>query len=122
MLFEGNWNQDKPNGYGEIRADYENQDMSSRISGNFKDGLYHGEISKIETKHGEIGNYKYTCVDGIPQQDKKSELSARFGGASLNLPDNLIMLDYNMIGENRTIWIYAFEGQRLGLWEFGDAT
>ncbi len=78
FMFEGEWDDDKPNGSGVAKSNYFKDRISAsdfaskEISGNYKDGLEDGDMTLIGTKKsGEKVTFKYKAKDGIAEKSSK---------------------------------------------------
>jgi tetratricopeptide (TPR) repeat protein len=90
ITFSGKWENDAPNGSGEIRASniqniYTNQ-SGFVVDGIFKDGLANGniEFSYIE-KDGNVFKFFFKAHEGIPTEDKTKEYNSKIKKSSLDL-------------------------------------
>lgn len=78
FIYDGEWENDLPNGKGTATSNYYPEEISSSelklkiIKGTFKDGLEDGDMTlNGTTKGGSSVNYEYTVTDGVP--DKLSD-------------------------------------------------
>ena len=72
FLYDGQWDDDKPNGTGTAKSNYFKDRISAsdfatkEISGNYTNGLENGEMTLIGVKRsGEKVTFKYKTTDGV---------------------------------------------------------
>ncbi|MCR5673515.1 MAG: tetratricopeptide repeat protein [Lachnospiraceae bacterium] len=80
FIYDGEWEDDKPNGAGTCKSNYFKDRISAtdfatkEITGNYKDGLEDGTMTLTGIKrNGEKRTFKYTTKDGIAEKSSKED-------------------------------------------------
>ena len=75
FIYDGEWEDDKPNGEGSATSNYYKDKISAsdfatkEITGTYKDGLENGEMTLVGTKRsGEKRTFKYKAADGVAEK------------------------------------------------------
>lgn len=124
VLFEGNWENDAPNGEGKEATYGPNGDVY--VSGNLVNGLWDGEVSTYCDDWFEGTEYfmTWSASNGVPSEDKTSEYASLYAPVSYNTTANggeVIAsggfftrgYDYEALKEDE--YIYAYDQKRY-LW------
>lgn len=130
VLFEGNWENDAPNGEGKEATYGPNGDVY--VSGNLVNGLWEGEVSTYCDDWFEGTEYfmTWSASNGVPTEDKTSEYASLYAPVSHNTTANgggvigagfgfTRGLDYEALKEDE--YIYAYDQKRY-LWTTLDST
>ena len=87
FIYEGEWENDKPNGEGTARSNYFKDRISAtdfatkEITGNYTDGLENGSMTLIgTTRGGAKRTFKYKAKDGIAEKssDENSGVKGQY--------------------------------------------
>lgn len=126
-VFEGEWANDAPNGYGEERIENEKSTndyvVHSKVKhGNLKEGLWDGKVEVILTDGSGSYDLSFEAVSGIPTEDKTEEINYElwwFDMSDLDDGEYVYAYEYN---ENTGSCWYAKvkRGKRLGIYGFAD--
>ena len=80
FIYDGEWDDDKPNGTGTAKSNYFKDRISAtdfatkEISGNYEDGLEDGTMTLIgTTRSGAKRTFKYTAKDGIAEKSSNDD-------------------------------------------------
>ena len=105
FTFEGQWQNDKPNGQGKETHGYGNE-IHRTVEATYQDGFYNGQVIDSDTVENEICIFKYFCADGIP---------TKIDGTVLVTP-NGDMIAYTYANEESGRWHREYVlGGKMGL-------
>ena len=96
VSYEGEWDMDYPNGYGEARQIevWDGEEHTHIVKGNWKDGLQNGSMTAIDDRD----TYFYNAVEGWP------EIIEEIDGESI----------FGVREDGEALYTAIFEGEKLG--------
>ncbi len=122
-LFIGEWTNDAPQGYGEVRNFYSGDKM---VSGNLANGLWDGTVTVSGYDIG--GAYSYQAINGIPEDKTEAYLKLAFEYGSnreweqdrLKDKDSFVYEFQFQERRNGIVYKSIRNGDTVGIWEFAN--
>lgn len=103
-IFYGNWDQDKPNGYGETKTTgIIGYCDTAVVSGTLVDGLWDGKITEVDYKNGEEVyswpyNFNKGIVDVVKRINEFNVIISTVGEAGYSISEEEVKLTYGVEG------------------------
>lgn len=111
-LFNGAWQNDAPNGYGEesTSVDYfknNGETFSSEAKGNLINGLWDGKCERFVYDDGKTYDVSFSAVNGVPTEDKTSAFLAEKPHGYDGVEENEYVIAYDF---NNRSWVCTEAG------------